>query len=407
VSVSRGAYLAVGISLFVFFVVMLFSRDFRLPAAGILILLLVAGSLSGMRSWQAKKRFAGLEGDNIRLKYWHPAVELSKQNPWFGIGPEHYDWRFQPWRYWQTQGRPYFVHNDYLQTVTEYGTVGAGIVALGLIFFGWGVFKTWKYVRRTNEIATKPSNRSAVVFGCSVGLLAILVHSAVDFNMHIPANALIAVTLLAIVTSHLRFATERYWFNPGVFGRLLGTALVAGTMGYLGWQLSHLGPESYLLRKFHSKPATFENGMATLKKAYAAEPRDGDVAYEIGERLRVKAFEADDGWEQLTHEAITWLERGIQLNHWNAFAYVSLGQCYDWLNQPQKAADYFEKALSLDPKQHYVLSMYGWHLFQVGELERAYKYFKESYIYYRNDNPVAEEYMKIIETRLAEQGKKL
>jgi len=408
VSVSRGGFLAAGISLFVFFAVLLFNRDFRIPSAGILILLLVAGSLSGMRSWQAKKRFAQLEqNENIRLQYWRPAVELWKREPWLGVGAGHYDWRFQPWRYWQLQGRPTYVHNDYLQTVTEYGALGGAIIAAGLLALGWGVWKTWKFVRRTNEIITKPSNRSAVVLGCSVGLLAVLVHSAADFNMHIPGNALIAVTLMAILTSHLRFATERFWINPGVVGRLAGTLLLAALMGYFAWQLSRLGPQSYFLRRFYGKPATFEGGIATLKRAFQAEPQDADTPYEIGERLRIKAFDAGDNWEQLTREAISWLERAAQLNRWNSFIYVSLGQCYDWLKEPNKAADYFDKALSLDPKQHYVLYWYGWHRFQVGDLEGAYKYFKESYVFYRDNSPDALKYMKIIETRLAEEGKKL
>jgi hypothetical protein len=44
-----------------------------------------------------------------------------------------------------------------------------------------------------------------------VGLLAILTHSVVDFNMHIPANAILTVTIMALVSAHYRFASERWW----------------------------------------------------------------------------------------------------------------------------------------------------------------------------------------------------
>ena len=123
-----------GASLIVFFVIMLWNRSFRIPALAILLLLLAGGSMFGFRSWQTQKRFDSLENANIRLKYWQPAMEIWKQEFWFGAGAQHYDWRYRPWRYWQLQGRPMYVHNDYLNTLTEYGTTG-GIIVGGRIYF--------------------------------------------------------------------------------------------------------------------------------------------------------------------------------------------------------------------------------------------------------------------------------
>ena len=61
-------------------------------------------------------------------------------------------------------------------------------------------------------------------------------HSVVDFNLHIPANAILAVTLLALLSSNLRFATERYWLGARLPVKMLVTlALVAG-VAYLGCQ---------------------------------------------------------------------------------------------------------------------------------------------------------------------------
>ena len=53
------------------------------------------------------------------------------------------------------------------------------------------------------------SNRHALFIGAACGhLLALAVHSLVDFNLHIPANAILGVTLLALLSTYLRFATE-------------------------------------------------------------------------------------------------------------------------------------------------------------------------------------------------------
>ena len=40
-----------------------------------------------------------------------------------------------------------------------------------------------------------------------------MAHAMVDFNMYIPANAMMAVMLVALLSSNLRFATERYWIR--------------------------------------------------------------------------------------------------------------------------------------------------------------------------------------------------
>ena len=38
-------------------------------------------------------------------------------------------------------------------------------------------------------------------------------HTLQDINLHIPANAILGVTLLALLSSNLRFATERHWLG--------------------------------------------------------------------------------------------------------------------------------------------------------------------------------------------------
>jgi O-antigen ligase len=402
VTISRGGYVALGISLLVFFVVLLWNRDFRIPALAVVILLLVGGSFFGFRSYKSQLRFADME-DNIRLHYWRPALELWKENFWFGVGAGHYDWRFRPWRYWNLQGQPIYVHNDYLNTVTEYGTAGGAIIAASILTLGWGLARSWKYVRRTNEIATKPSNRSAVVLGCSVGVLAILVHSVTDFNMHIPANAITAVTLIAIVVSYWRFATERYWLNPGVLGRLFLTLVIGGTGGYLAWQVTKVGSQTYLLGKF-GVPMTFEESLDLFERAHRADPKNGLVTLAAGELIRKKGWEGSEGYEKLLREAIPWFEKGVENNKWNPYNHMNLGMCYHWLNEPEKATAHFDRMLELDPKNHYVVAHYGWHKLQLNDLEGAQKYFKESIGLSWQNNPIATTYLEIVERRLAENA---
>src|SRR5207249_1819141 len=80
------------------------------------------------------------------------------------------------------------------------------------------------------------SNRFAFVLGASTGLLALFFHSVVDFNMHIPANAILAVALMAMLSSHLRFTTERYWSSLGAGKKALASAVLLAGLLYLGQQ---------------------------------------------------------------------------------------------------------------------------------------------------------------------------
>ncbi len=160
--------------------------------------------------------FASGKADDLRLGVWPSAVKMWQDHFWLGVGPAHFDQRFPEYRPVGVQSRPVWAHNDYLNTLADWGVVGAGLVASAWVLLYWGVLKAWKSVRGPkDDFARKTSNRFAFAVGASLGLLAILLHSAVDFNMQIPANAILAVALMALLSSHLRFATERYWFSLG------------------------------------------------------------------------------------------------------------------------------------------------------------------------------------------------
>ncbi|HEX7860035.1 MAG TPA: O-antigen ligase family protein [Verrucomicrobiae bacterium] len=405
VTVSRGGYLAVVASMAVFFLILLWNRDFRIPAIAVVMLLVIAAVMFGKRSYQAQQRFENLEQPltNMRPHYWKAAAQMWQDNFWFGVGPQQYDWRFRQYRHPHVQGRPVQAHNDYLNTLADYGTIGGAIVGAGLMLLAWGVVRSWKYVQRSNQIATRTSNRSAVVLGCSIGLLAIAFHSAVDFNMHIPANAAVAVALMAILTSHQRFATERFWLKPGVIGRIFGTLVLLAAAGYLVLQLSRLGPQTYLLNTY-PREKTFESRINLIQKALKFDPNNGLVLLAAGDLYRETGWETED--ENLIRAAMPWYERGIALNRWNPYNYLYLGMCLDWLKEHEKAAPHFAKAREIDPNGSYTVALNGWHKLQLNDLHGAKADFWHSIelLHHEGFNNLAKSYLQIVERRIAEQA---
>jgi hypothetical protein len=105
------------------------------------------------------------------------------------------------------QGRPDRVHNDYLNTLVDFGIIGAALVAgdMGPLCMG-----RLSHVGNTSNVprTTSPTNEATArpCPGGSLGLLAILVPFPCRLQHAHPANAILAVTLLALVAGYFRFA---------------------------------------------------------------------------------------------------------------------------------------------------------------------------------------------------------
>ena len=406
ITLSRGGWVATALTLVVFLIVLLFRRDFRLRLVITLSLLLIVGIAFVAVAQKSQKRFDQLMTTKTmkdeRVKYWNSAVQIWRENIWLGAGPAHYDYRFRQYRPPNLQGRPLYVHNDYLNTLADWGLTGLGLAAAFIALFYAGVFKTWRFVQRSpNDLGTKSSNKAAFVLGGSLGVLAILFHSFVDFNMHIPSNAIIALALIALVTTYLRFATETFWTGLGVLSKTLLTLLCLAAVFYLVQQGLRQIQEHVLLDHANKEKDFSDRKLELLKEAFVVEPKNFDTAYSIGEIFRGRSVAGDSNYETLAQEAMKWFQRSIDLNKFNPFSYVRYGMVLDWIGKTNEGAKYFQRAGELDPNGYYTAAHQGWHRLQLGDYLGAKKEFQRSEDL--NPNPIAESYLEIIEQKLAEQ----
>jgi O-antigen ligase len=85
-----------------------------------------------------------------------------------------------------------YAHNDYLHLTAE----------LGLLLVPLLIFAIFAFYRKALTKLDNPSRLlRGITLGAVSGITAILFHSLLDFNLHIPANALLFTFLAAIVVA--------------------------------------------------------------------------------------------------------------------------------------------------------------------------------------------------------------
>jgi O-antigen ligase len=421
VTVSRGSWIATILALLLFFIVLSSQRGHRLAA--FLALFVIVGGAAYLvpkshffhqRARQMVNLETGQVDDDTRFDIWGSAVRIWSQNPWWGVGPAHFDRQFRAFRPDTLQLQPDRAHNDFLNTLVDWGIVGVVLVTSAFLLLGLGIAKTWRAVRVTQrDIGEKKrSNKFAFVLGASIGLVAILVHSVFDFNMHIPANAIIAVTLMALLSSHLRFATDQYWVTARLGLKCVASVLLLAGVVYFAQQDWHLGSEYVWLDRAEQASPYSPKQVALLTKAFAIEPKNPDTAFRIGEACRIQSKEGGmryegKGMEGLTYKdlaarAMQWFERSSKLDPWNAYNFANSGWCLDWVGRQSESTPYFDKASQLDPNGYYTLAMIGMHYFEIGNLAASKPWFERSLRLQWNDNPISKTYLQLADQRLME-----
>lgn len=413
VTFSRGGWVATAMGLFALLVVLLGHRKHRLPALLLLVALLAGGTVFVTkylsRTYSYVARVESLENNSVDLEYraemWKAAEGMWLDHFWFGVGPAHYDYRFRQYRLEKVQYRPDRAHNDYLNLLADWGTTGGIIVVSGILVFGVTLARTWKAVcPDTHDFGRGMSNRFAFFLSASAGLLALSIHSLVDFNLHIPANAILGVCLLALLTGQLRLATSRYQFGAPIAMKVVLVALLAGGIAYFGFQAHRRAEEFAWQTRADNADLPLLDRADLLKKAFAFEPMNFDTAYQIGELYRIQSFQGGTDYETLARDAMQWYSRGMKLDPYDGYNFLGYGMCLDWLDRHDEAETYMNQAEALDPNGYYTIAYIGWHYIQTGDLAAARACLVRSIRIEWSDNDFGQSYLEIVENKLVQNA---
>ncbi|MED5454517.1 MAG: O-antigen ligase family protein [Verrucomicrobiota bacterium] len=379
-SMSRGGWISTTLMLITLIVILGWQKQFRLRSIGLVSIILVIIGLFFIKSDFAQDRIGRLstqgtqEHIGSRKELWNAAVNVWKEEKLIGVGPGHFDHRFPSHRPKTIQSSPVRVHNDYLNLLVDWGGIGLLLAGVWLGTFIFTIIRSWKYSQRTaSDFSTKTSNRAAFVLGSTIGLGSLALHSFVDFNLHIPSNAMLASTLAALLTSFIRFATERYWVPlkiPLKIGLSLFVCVFAGILFHqtIG-QVRELGA-----LKASQQATSFSEQLIKLELAIKREPKNHNTAASIGEIYRIKANEI--ATTDAINQATKWFRRAIELNPYDAYSHARLGITLDKLDQGTEAKKMFKIAETLDPNGYMIIAYIAWHKMHIGDFVSAKRYFE-------------------------------
>ena len=155
-----------------------------------------------------------------RFQNWRDSLRLVRDYPLFGVGLDAFSSLFPKYKTSSLQYSYLYLENDYLQLLCEMGVAGFGIF-LWLVLSFVRAIVSWN-PRYGGEKVSGIQRIS--LYGCSTGLIAIMIHSFWDFNMHIPSNALLLSMLMGLAICGHRIGLRKHSEHPqGEDFRVIGS----------------------------------------------------------------------------------------------------------------------------------------------------------------------------------------
>ncbi|MDB4669568.1 O-antigen ligase family protein [bacterium] len=410
VSGSRGGWVSLVMGLVIWMLLLMgYLWQVKSKAFGLVFLLGIVVCIGGIGStvWAVQKitekrtekvredkgpKINSKVSDGGRLAMQQIAFEIFLDSPAVGQGARSFSYlsleNWDPDKLQLWMGNLDFAHNEYLQTLSDYGAVGLLIIIGLLILHGvLGLFGIlWNH-----GVGLRDSS-PVWQLGAAGGLVAILTQCFFSFLMHVPSLICLVALQLAILAG---WGEGKSGKMPRVVGRgvalvMLGVAVVSGI---LGWQFSNSflnRQEALRMLPFIETELEAEAVLSKLEKAgnMAWDPLEFERAGQEAMRYAMNADEArrPKVAHRFRKRARILFERVLVLNPHSAVALCGLPQVEDALGNFAEAEDGHQLAMKRIWSREYHLrphffaarSAYtqGYYYYQDGNRENATRHFR-------------------------------
>lgn len=320
----------------------------------------------------------------IRMQMWRATFHIIQARPLAGVGAGA--WESEVPRY-QPPGSQletdYYVHNEYLQLLAEYGLAGWIFLVLLLGYLGVAGWRTW----RAADAQARVDQPWRAVLLCS--LLALLVVSNIGFPWRMAATgALFALCLGALAATDARlpaaaaaYARALRW-NPAI-----GTACVAASAACLALGLYIAQRAAEAERKLvHAA----EIALAVSASGTPDDPRFDGAKEQMLQLVR-EGIAANAHYRKITpmvaDELARWGDWGDAIWIWESVLRsrpnivamtTNVARGYSMLGKPEQAMVYLKQAQAQKPDAPAVRSLEVILVAQTGDQARALQLAKEA-----------------------------
>ncbi len=391
---SRGGYLSVVFGFGVFLILSLatifrvrrrlFWPMFGVVAVGFLAVLGSAVFFMLKNDLISQRVNTVYDPQNMRLFMWEAALKQHELQPVIGTGSGTYLYYGRQFRLPQVQNDPMHVHNDYLELLAEYGWIGVALCAAFVLahlvsgFVGWRalVRDRWRFELSATD------NSLALTIGALSAIAALLLHSIVDFNLHIPANTLFTAFIFGILATPLGAGMARPVAAPATgsqpWWRWVSFALAVLLLVIAG---RYLPGEYYAERsRVALRDDHFEEAVDFAAKGLEWEQKN---PYLFGHFAEAKHFltlhSPDEASGRVLHEeAVTAYRKAVQIYPRDTGLLLKFGQTLDLLGQFPEAREVYRSAIAGDPNFGNVYAYYGRHWLLQRHFRTAERYYQHA-----------------------------
>jgi len=338
------------------------------------LLALAAGALLWAISPDMQARLQGMQPGNMdpsasfRVMLWKDTLSMIQARPLLGFGPGSYQWVYPAHQGHALQFWVDFAHNEYLQTMAEYGIFGFLLLTAAWLTGAFRFLRVWATTVSTTEIRLVAALAGSVAAAC--------VHALFDFNFHLHANlhvlALLAGTVAAflIQAGSLRPLSRPAWGALALHGLVLVLALLLAMPGAARtWYADHLlqaAAKANRKLEFDRAEKLYATAIRVDRPNWRAHQGLADVCF-------TRAFWSLDreSRQELGAKAEQHYLAAVKRNPLDLDNQVGLAKTYSLLGRRDDALRMIDHIVAHAPRDLIFLSECGVLLRRLGEPDRA------------------------------------
>jgi O-antigen ligase len=376
---SRGAWIALLFAIAALLIWSLRHGTMRwwIPVTSALVLTALAVALFSFSSIvrQRSGELVGLVNSGnlstyVRVELARDALHIARDHPLFGTGPATFEFIHPRYQDNTFAYKAVLAHDDYLNCLDDYGLIG---FALALFFVAAVTLKFF----RPLHLDQRWHDRVIAATGFAAWL-ALLAHSFVDFNLHIPANARLLFALTGLALGRFKDEPQliQNWSTLSLarLGPALGLLIIILGAAYGAFTLkTALSDITYEQASNRAEIAPAAESIALVQQALASDPANGNAWKLLGDLHRYKASRQRDIQGRIAEGRLALLayQKAAAANPLDDTILALMGRTFDLMRRYPEAYLCYRRALIQQPYNGEFWFRLGNHYWVRGMPEKA------------------------------------